>query len=106
VIWYKFHIGDYISHTLHLADAEDLAYRRLLDWYYISETPLPLDIAAVARRVRLDEDVVLPVLTEFFEQTEAGYINVRADKEIAAYSARVRTNGRSGKLGGRPKKVI
>jgi uncharacterized protein YdaU (DUF1376 family) len=106
VIWYKFHIGEYISRTTHLADAEDLAYRRLLDWYYISEKPLPLDLAAVVRRVRLDEDVVTPVLTEFFERTDAGYINARADKEIARYNARVKANSLSGKLGGRPKKVI
>jgi len=37
VIWYKFHLGDYITHTTHLSDAEDLAYRRLLDLYYMSE---------------------------------------------------------------------
>jgi uncharacterized protein YdaU (DUF1376 family) len=106
VIWYKFHIGDYIAETMHLADAEDLAYRRLLDWYYISERPLPLDLAAVARRVRLDEDVVTPVLTEFFEKTDEGYINARADKDITRYNKRVKTNSQSGKLGGRPKKVI
>jgi uncharacterized protein YdaU (DUF1376 family) len=106
VIWYKFHIGDYLAETAHLADAEDLAYRRLLDWYYISEQPLPLDLAAVVRRVRLDEDVVAPVLNEFFERTDAGYINSRADKEIASRAARVEINRNSGKLGGRPKKVV
>ena len=106
MIWYKFHIGDYLVETMHLADAEDLAYRRLLDCYYISEQPLPLDLEAVARRVRLDEDVVIPVLTEFFERTDKGYINVRAHKEIASRAARVEINRNSGKLGGRPKKVI
>lgn len=104
--WYKFNIGDYLAETMHLADAEDLAYRRLLDWYYFSEQPLPLDLAAVARRVWLDEDVVVPVLKEFFEQTDVGYINARADKEIARYNKRVKTNSQSGKLGGRPKKVV
>jgi uncharacterized protein YdaU (DUF1376 family) len=51
VIWYKFHVGDYITSTLHLSDAEDLAYRRLLDVYYLSEKPLPLEIEAVARHI-------------------------------------------------------
>jgi uncharacterized protein YdaU (DUF1376 family) len=106
MIWYKFHIGDYISHTMHLDDAEDLAYRRLLDWYYMGEKPLPLDTALVARRIRLDEDVVTPVLNEFFEKTEDGYINSRADKEIGAYSVRVELNRRSAKLGGRPKTIV
>jgi uncharacterized protein YdaU (DUF1376 family) len=106
VIWYKFHIGDYIAETMHLADAEDLAYRRLLDWYYMSEQPLPLDIDQVVRRIRLDEDVVAPVLKEFFERTDAGYINARAHKDIASRTARVEINRNSGKRGGRPKKVI
>lgn len=99
MIWYKFHIGDYISHTMHLDDAEDLAYRRLLDWYYMSEKPLPLDVALVSRRIRLDEDVVSPVLKEFFEKTKNGYINARADTEIQAYNARVEINRKSAKLG-------
>ena len=43
MIWYKFYLGDYITHTNHLSDAEDLAYRRLLDLYYMSEAPIPLD---------------------------------------------------------------
>lgn len=105
MIWYKFHIGDYISHTMHLDDAEDLAYRRLLDWYYMGEKPLPLDVVQVARRIRLDEDVVRPVLEEFFDKTDAGWINTRADKEIASYNVRVELNRRSGKLGGRPQSI-
>ena len=56
MIWYKFHLGDYITHTLHLSDAEDLAYRRLLDLYYMSEAPIPLDTNAVSRKIRLDLD--------------------------------------------------
>lgn len=98
MIWYKFHIGDYISHTMHLDDAEDLAYRRLLDWYYMSEKPLPLDVALVSRRIRLDEDVVSPVLNEFFEKTKKGFINARADDEIKAYNVRVDINRKVGKL--------
>ena len=106
MIWYKFRLGDYLNDTMHLADAEDLAYRRLLDWCYMSEEPLPLDLTTVARRIRLDEDVVAPVLAEFFERTVEGYINVQAQKDIAAHAARVEVNRSSGKLGGRPKKVI
>ena len=57
MIWYKFHIGDYLTHTVHLSDAEDLAYRRLLDLYYMSEKMIPLDMEAVARKIRLDLDI-------------------------------------------------
>jgi len=106
VIWYKFHIGDYIAETMHLADAEDLAYRRLLDLCYMTEKPLPLDVGRLAQRIGLDEDVVAPVLREFFQKTDKGYINARAHKDIASRTARVEINRSAGRLGGRPKKVV
>jgi uncharacterized protein YdaU (DUF1376 family) len=105
VIWYKFHLGDYITHTTHLSDAEDLAYRRLLDMYYMSEKPIPLDTQAVSRKIRLDLDITESVLSEFFEITEEGYQNIRCDAEIAKYQHQVATNRSLGKRGGRPKKT-
>ena len=105
MIWYKFHLGDYITHTMHLSDAEDLAYRRLLDLYYMSERPIPLDTDAVARKIRLDTDITETVLSEFFERTDEGYRHHRCDIEIAKYQHRVETNRALGKLGGRPKKT-
>jgi len=105
VIWYKFHLGDYITHTTHLSDAEDLAYRRLLDLYYISERPIPLDTALVSRKIRLDLDITESVLGEFFEKTDEGYRNVRCDAEIGKYQRQVETNRSLGKRGGRPKKT-
>jgi uncharacterized protein YdaU (DUF1376 family) len=105
VIWYKFHLGDYITHTTHLSDAEDLAYRRLLDLYYMSEQPIPLNTELVARKIRLDLDITESVLGEFFEHTENGYYNHRCHVEIAKYQAQCATNQRLGKQGGRPKKT-
>ena len=105
MIWYKFHLGDYITHTLHLSDAEDLAYRRLLDLYYMSEKPIPLDTESVARKIRLDLDITESVLREFFEHTEYGYRNYRCDAEIAKYQHQVENNRQLGKRGGRPKKT-
>lgn len=103
--WYKFHIGDYVTHTLHLSDAEDLAYRRLIDLYYMSERPIPLDIDHVSRKIRLDRDVVEPVLAEYFDRTEDGYRNSRCDEEIGRYLHQVETNRELGKRGGRPRKT-
>ena len=105
MIWYKFHLGDYITHTTHLSDAEDLAYRRLLDLYYMSEKPIPLDTQAVSRKIRLDLDITESVLSEFFEITDEGYQNTRCDAEIAKYQHQVATNRSLGKRGGRPKKT-
>lgn len=105
MIWYKFHLGDYITHTMHLSDAEDLAYRRLLDLYYMSERPIPLDTDSVSRKIRLDLDITESVLGEFFERTDEGYRNHRCDAEIAKYQHQVENNRQLGKRGGRPKKT-
>ena len=105
MIWYKFHLGDYITHTTHLSDAEDLAYRRLLDLYYMSEKPIPLNTESVSRKIRIDLDITESVLGEFFDKTENGYFNYRCDAEIAKYQAQVANNRQLGKRGGRPKKT-
>lgn len=105
MIWYKFYLGDYITHTNHLSDAEDLAYRRLLDLYYISEKPIPLETESVARKIRLDLDITESVLGEFFDKGVDGYRNSRCDAEILKYQHQVENNRQLGKRGGRPKKT-
>ena len=83
--FYQFHIGDYKSHTHHLSLIEDLAFRRLLDYYYLHE--LPIKQRDIARQIGMRdyEQEVLSILDEFFVSTEQGYIHPRADKEIAKY---------------------
>ena len=80
--------------TIHLSDAEDLAYRRLLDMAYLSEKPIPLDVNLVSRRVRIDQDIVEQVLSEFFEKTEQGFRNRRVEEEVEAYQVIVDRNRR------------
>lgn len=103
--YYQFHIGDYRAATSHLSNEEDLAYRRLLDMYYDSESPIPTDIDWVSRRLRLGSDVVTSVLKDMFEPTEKGWVNKRADDEIQAYRAFKLKQQTNGKRGGRPKKT-
>ena len=90
-----------MSHTRHLSHYEDLAYRRLLDFYFLHEQPIRHREAARHIGMRDHEEDVLTVLNEFFLSTENGFINVRADKEIAefrkhqassAYGAFIRDN--------------
>ena len=85
--YYPFHIGDYLSATRHLSWEEDAAYRRLLDTYYTTEKALPADLRAVCRLVLATTDsqreAVKIVLEEFFELTDEGWRNRRADAEIA-----------------------
>ena len=83
--FYKFHIGDYMSHTRHLSLMEDLAYRRLLDFYFLHEQPIKHRDAARHIGMKDHEEDVLTVLNEFFLSTENGFINTRADKEIAEF---------------------
>ena len=83
--YYQFNIGDYKSHTEHLSEMEDLAYRRLLDWYYLHESPIPRDIAETARQIRMrtHTECIATVLQEYFQETDSGWTHGRADKEIA-----------------------
>jgi uncharacterized protein YdaU (DUF1376 family) len=83
--YFNFHIGDYKSHTHHLTLIEDLAYRRLLDHYYLHEAPIKQREIARQIGMREYEQEVLSVLDEFFVSTENGFINPRADEEIAKY---------------------
>lgn len=88
--FYPFHIGDYASHTRHLSLIEDLAYRRLIDAYYLAEKPLNGQADLIARSIGMREykEEVEYVLALFFENTEKGYVNKRADEEIAKYQAK------------------
>ena len=83
--YYQFHIGDYKSHTHHLTPMEDLAFRRLLDHYYLHEVPIKK--TNIARQIGLKdfEQEVLSILDEFFVSTLEGFINPRADIEINKY---------------------
>jgi uncharacterized protein YdaU (DUF1376 family) len=64
---------------------EDLAYRRMLDAYYLREGQLPTDVSEVSRLIRLRDQaaIVRDVLNEFFQQTPEGWRHIRCDEEIA-----------------------
>jgi uncharacterized protein YdaU (DUF1376 family) len=86
VNFYPFHIGDYASHTNHLTDAEDLAYRRMIDLYYMNEHPFN-NCSTLARRVKSTVEVVQVILDEFFELQDDGcWHNKRIDAEIARFN--------------------
>jgi len=85
--YYQFHIGDYKTHTHHLSLMEDLAFRRLLDHYYLHEAPIRQRDISRQIGMRENEQEVLSVLNEFFIDTPEGYINPRADAEIAKFKA-------------------
>ena len=83
--YYNFHIGDYKSHTSHLSVIEDIAYRRLLDFYYLHEKPIKQHDIARQIGMREHEQDVLTILDEFFLSSPQGFVHSRADKEIARF---------------------
>ena len=85
MFYYSFNIGDYQSHTAHLSEMEDLAYRRMLDWCYLHEKPLPLDVEEISRQIRMRThcDCFAVVLREYFKRTDDGYISDRVQHELS-----------------------
>ena len=88
--YYTFSPKDYMSKTNFLEPMEDLAYRRLLDYSYLNERPLPIDIAEIALLIclRSHSDSIAVVLHYFFELTDDGYINDRVEKDVKTYQAK------------------
>lgn len=105
--FYSFHPGDYTLRTAHLEPLEDLAYRRLLDLYYVNEQPISGTPAEVARIIRLRSAVaeVESVLREFFTETASGWQHSHCDEVIQQYQAKARVAAENGKRGGRPPKA-
>jgi len=86
--YYQFHITDYKSHTDHLDPLEDIAYRRMLDWCYLHEKPLPKEIKDIARLIKMRPNIecITSVLREFFFKDEDGnYCNKRVLMGIGKY---------------------
>ena len=97
--YYQFNIGDYSSHTSRLSLIEDLAYRRLLDLYYLNERPFNACSTTVARDIGLLDHLqeVEYVLTKFFVEEDGYLVNKRADKEIKAYQDKQKSASKAGK---------
>jgi len=104
--YYQFNIKDFALHASHLTLEEEGVYRRLLDYYYDAEGPIPTETQRVIRRLRLGSYVseVEQILSEFFTLEDDGYHNYRADIEIEAYKKNADIARANGKKGGRPPK--
>jgi uncharacterized protein YdaU (DUF1376 family) len=97
--YFNFNIGDYASHTRHLSLLEDLAYRRLIDAYYLSEKPFIGSASDIAKEIGMTSQIeeVFYVLSKYFEQDETGWFNKRCDEEIAKYHEKQEQAVRAGK---------
>lgn len=103
--YFQWNIKAYLAATAHLTNAEDLAYRRLLEHYYDTEQPIPTALPLVSRRLRLGLPELESVLNEFFLLTPDGWINAYCDTVIAEFNAYITKQQANGSLGGRRKKA-
>lgn len=84
--FYKHYIGDYQRDTGHLSLAEHGAYRLMLDAFYATGKPLPMDKKALYRLLRaataVERKAIDMVCAQFWEISSAGLVNRRAALEI------------------------
>ncbi len=82
-----------------------MAYRLLLDRYYLTEKPLIIDTKKLARLIGMSNylDEVNQVLDDFFDLTDDGYENSRCEREINLYQAKASAARVNGQKGGRPR---
>lgn len=99
--YYPHHIGDFDKATRHLTRIERSIYRDLLDLYYDTEKPLPLDLDVICRKViaRTNDEstAVEQVLNEFFYKTDEGWHQERCDHEIDKFHANTSQKSEAGK---------
>ena len=106
--YYQFNIADYRKDTTHLSRLEHSIYRDLIDWFYLDEAPIPLDLSLVSRKLRLcstdDERALKNVLTDFFECTNEGYTQKRIQQEIDAFRLTIANASKAGKASAEARK--
>ena len=103
--FYSRYPGDINIKTGHLDPAEFGCYDRLLDHYYATEAPIPASGAySICRAVKAEHRRACDnVLAQFFELTDAGWVQQRAEEVIAAALPRIEAARANGKKGGRPR---
>lgn len=93
--FFKLYIGDYQRDTAHLSVTEHGAYLLMLQHYYATEKPLPTG-KALHRMLRAQDkaerEAIDAVVSQFWQETEAGLVNERADVEITKAGAQADTN--------------
>lgn len=105
--YYQFHIGDFRSGTINMSRHSRWIYRDMMDVYYDSEEPLPLDMDVLCDMLGVSSDdekeIVRRHLRFKFDMTDSGYTHEVCEKVISEYRAKADVARANGKLGGRPK---
>ena len=106
--YYKFNISDFRAGTHAMSELARWVYRDMLDIYYDTECPLPLDTEALFEAMGAEsaerKAVIARVLKSKFTKTAKGYEHEVCAAVIADYHANAARAKVNGKRGGRPKK--
>lgn len=106
--FFKLYIGDYQRDTADLSLAEHGAYLLMLQHYYATERPLPQG-KALHRMLRAtdreEREAIDTIVARFWQVSDAGLVNDRADVEIRKAEHQRTVNREIGKRGGRPKQT-
>ena len=109
--YYQLNIKSYQAATSHLSNDEDLAYRRLMDFYYDTEFPIsakpnkPTALRVLSRRLRLAIPDLETVLDEFFTFDDECWKNEYCDQVIFDYKSFLEKQRANGSKGGRGNKA-
>lgn len=105
--YYKFNIPDWNLGTSHLDLVEEAVYFRLINFYYDTEKPIPLETQSVFRKLRMGSESVIgqQILDEFFTKTDKGYVHGRCEKDLKEFRKTAKKNKENGAKGGRPRKT-
>jgi uncharacterized protein YdaU (DUF1376 family) len=100
----SWHIGDFRKATRTFNLLEKGVYREMLDEYYDTERPLPLDevelFEALGARRSAEMNAIRKVLAKKWRKTVEGYVQNRALCELENYRDLRRRKADAGKLGG------
>lgn len=110
--YFEFNIKSYQAATAHLTNEEDLAYRRLIELYYDTEQPIPsalpdkpTALQSLSRRLRVGIPALEIVLSEFFVETENGWVHEYCERVINDFRAYIARQAANGSKGGRSRKA-
>lgn len=104
--YYQFNIGDYAAHTKGLSLLEDLAYRRLLDEYYLAERPFNGCSTDVARMIGMAQYLgeVEYILAKYFSKDGEFWRHIKIDKAIVEYKDKQEKAQKAGKASANARK--
>ena len=102
--YYPFNIGDYARRAQRLTLMEDLAYRRLLDLYYLDEQPFnerSTDVLTKEIGMIGHEAETAYIIDKFFP----GGFNKAADEIIDLYRKKKKQNSKAGKASAKARRL-